>query len=277
MSQKTKLTIERPTVIIEPGQSAKLYSGPEPNAKLEPEPCVKAETGYPTFKVEPGPSDSFKTETQRPTVIVWSGSIEGLNPEPSSKTDNEEPENEMESSDDLVSAFSEDDDDSDNPDNYHPTIIMDPFDDGDPYREPTDVGHLIVNLGNAKKMNFEADSNGDFKCPETSCKYIAKKKNHLDEHYKIHGEKRYECRICAKKFAQRHVCMNHIRTHDDRYKFRCDVCRKRYSVYQQLKRHSRDKHDIELGSRRRRWIIVPPGYERPMVPLPRYNSRGKLW
>ena len=225
---------------------------------------VKRESEKPTesglsaklSQIEPGPSDTSKSE-------------------PSSKTDTEECENEMES-DDLVNEFS-DEDDSDNPDDYHPTIILDPYDDGDPYREPTDVGHLVINLGTAKKMDFEKDTNGDYKCPEPSCKYIAKKKDRLARHYKIHGEKQYECRICAKKFAQRDGCMNHIRTHNDRYKFRCDECRKRFAVYQQLRKHSRDKHGIELESRRGEWIIVPPGYERPMVPLPRYNSRGKLW
>ena len=236
MSQEVKREAEKPTES-------------EPSTK-----CIQTLTDVPTVNVEPGPSGSLK-------------------PQPSSKTDAEESENEM---DDLVNEYS-DEDDSDNPDDYHPTIILDPYDDGDPYREPTDVGHLVINLGTEKKMDFEKDANGDYKCPEPSCKYIAKRKDRLARHYKIHGEKQYECRICTKKFAQRDGCMNHIRTHNDRYKFRCDECRKRFAVYQQLRKHSRDKHGIELESRRGEWIIVPPGYERPMVPLPRYNSRGKLW
>ena len=266
---RVKHEIERPTVIVEPGQNTKLDSE---RLKLKPLELT------------------VKTETQRPTVIVYAGPIVSLKPEPSSRTDNEEPENETELSDDRAdpySPISEDDDDSDNPNDYHPTIFIDPFDDGDPHQELTDVRHLVVNLGTAKKMNFEKDANGDYKCPETSCKYSTKKKYLLAHHYKRHGEKQYECRICAKKFAQREYCMSHIRTHDDRYKFRCDVCRRlglqtRFAVYQQLRKHSRDKHGIELEPRRRKWIWIPagswaPGHEFDLPPLPRMNSRGKLW
>ena len=244
MSQEVKLEAEKPTVKLEPG----------PSCKLEFKSSVKTETDIPAVKMEPGPSDILK-------------------PEPKTETEEREDEDEME-----TSAYEDSEDDSDNPDNYHPVMFFnDPYDDGDPYREPTDVGHLVVNLGTGKKMNFEKDDNGDYKCPETSCKYTTKKVHLLGRHYKTHGEKQYECKVCAKKFAQRETCMNHIRTHDDRWKFRCDVCRKRFSVYRQLKSHCLAKHGIEVESRRRQWIIVPAGYERPMTPLPRMNSRGKLW
>ena len=189
MKQEVKLEAEKPTKKsntllkyfskIEPKPSDILEPGP--SAKLESKPCVKTETEKPTVKIEPGASDILKPE-----------------PSPKTEADFREPEKEMESSDDATDHYSEDED-SDNPDNYHPTIILDPFDDGDPYREPTDVGHLVVNLGTAKKIDFEKDANGDFKCPERSCKYTGKKKDHLAKHYQIHGEKKYECRICAKK------------------------------------------------------------------------------
>ena len=250
MSQEVKLEAEKPTVKLEPG-------GPGPSTKLESNPSVKIETDKPAVKMEPGPSDILK-------------------PESSFKTEAEESECE---DDEMETSAYEDseDEDSDNPDNYHPVISFgDPYDHGDPYREMTDVAHLVVDLGTAKKMNFEKDANGDYKCPETSCKYTTKRKDLLGRHYMVHGEKQYECKICAKKFGQKVTCMNHIRTHDDRFKFRCDVCRKRFSVYKQLKTHCLAKHGIEVESRRGRWI-VPADYEIPMVPLPRINRRGKLW
>ena len=244
MSQEVKLEAEKPTVKLEPG----------PSTKLEPNSNVKFETDKPVVKMEPGPSDILK-------------------PEPKTETEEREDGDEME-----TSADEDSEEDSDNPDNYHPVIFCnDPYDDGDPYREPTDVGHLVVNLGDGKKMNFEKDDNGDYKCPESSCKYSTKKVHLLGRHYKTHGEKQYECKVCAKKFAKKETCMNHIRTHDDRWKFRCDVCRKRFSAYRQLKTHCLSKHGIEVESRRRQWNIFPPGYERPMAPLARMNSRRKLW
>ena len=245
MSQKVKLEAEKPTVKLEPG----------PSTKLESNPSLKTETDEPAVKMEPGPSDILK-------------------PEPKTETEEREDEDEMETSAYEDSEDSEED--SDNPDNYHPMIYCDPYDHGDPYREATDVGHLVVDLGTGKEMNFENDANGDYKCPEMSCKYTTKKKDLMGRHYKVHGEKQYECKVCAKKFGQRVTCMNHIRTHDDRWKFRCDVCRKRFSVYRQLKTHCLAKHGLEVESRRGRYI-VPAGYEIPMVPLPRINRRGKLW
>ena len=185
-----------------------------------------------------------------------------------SKTETENREDEMESSEDS-------EDDSDNPDDYHPVIFLD--DPADPYHEPTDVGHLVINHGPGKKMNFERDANGALKCPEMSCKYIANKRGLMSRHYKTHREKQYECKLCAKKFALRDTCTNHIRTHDDRYKFRCDVCRKRFSVYKQLKTHCHAKHGIELESRRRQWTWIGPDDEFDPPLLPRMNSRGKLW
>ena len=251
MSQEVKLEAEKPTVKLEPGPSEIFETGPSTN--LEANPSVKTETDGPAVKMEPGPSVVMK-------------------PKPKTEAEQRQDEDEME-----ISADEDSEEDSDNPDNYHPVIFCnDPYDDGDPYREPTDVGHLVVDLGTGKKMNFEKDDNGDYKCPETSCKYSTKKVHLLGRHYKTHN-KQYECKVCAKKFSQREMCMNHIRTHDDRWKFRCDECRKRFAVYRQLKTHCLSKHGIEVESRRRQWIIVPPGYERPMAPLPRMNSRGKLW
>ena len=188
------------------------------------------------------------------------------------ETETDKREDEMESSEDEDSE-----DDSDNPDDYHPVIFLGDDEPDDPYHEPTDVGYLVINHGPGKKRpNFKKDADGDYKCPETSCKYTTGKREHLNKHYKIHGEKQYECKLCAKKFAQRDTCMNHIRTHDDRYKFRCDECRKRFSVYKQLKTHCHAKHGIELESRRAQWGWFRPD-ERPLPLLPRMNSRGHFW
>ena len=139
MKKALKFEAKKPNVKIEPRPSDIFQPGP--SAKLESKPCVKTETEKPTVKIEPGASDILKPK-----------------PSPKTEANFREPEDEMESSDDAADQYSETDEDSDNPDNYHPTIIMDPFDDGDPYREPTDVGHLVVNLGTPKKMNFEKHS-----------------------------------------------------------------------------------------------------------------------
>ena len=209
-------------------------------------------------------SQELKLEAENPTE-----------PGPSAvdreKTDTEESEDQMESSENEDSE-----DDSDNPDGYHPVIFLDEPD--DPYHEPTDVGYLVINHGPGRNIpNFEKDGNGAYKCPEPSCEYFSGRRDHLRRHYKIHGAKQYECKLCSKKFAQRETCMNHIRTHDDRYKFRCDECRKRFSVYKQLKTHCHAKHGIELESRRAQWGWFGPDDERPLPPLPRINSRGHFW
>ena len=224
-------------------------------------------------------SQEVKLETENPTADPGPSAIS--EPGPSVKTSETEKlkdRDEMETSEEDSGDFEDDECDSDNPDDYHPVIFLDEPD--DPYHEPTDVGYLVVDLGagkNSKKMNFLKGANGDYKCPEKSCKYSTKSKYRMARHYKIHAEKQYACKLCHKKFADRDTCKNHIRTHDDRYKFRCDECRKRFSVYQQLKKHSRDKHGIELESRRAQWFWAPPGYEPPLPPLPRMNSRGKFW
>ena len=198
------------------------------------------------------------------------------------KKPKEEPREEMEESSDEDLNDLEDGEcdgcgyhpcECDNFDAYHPIISpADPWEPNDPYHEPTDVGYLVVDMVSKK------DAKGDYKCPENSCEYSTKTKALMGKHYKTHGRKQFACKLCDKKYGDRGTCMNHIRTHDDRYKFRCpdDTCRKRFSVHQQMKKHCRDNHGIELESRRGRWILFP-GCEPPLPPLPRMNERGKLW
>ena len=275
MSQEVKLETEKPNIKLEPEPNAIFEPGL--GVKLECQSRVKVETEKPTVKIEPGPDNilesgsSEKTEVDKTNFKIEPGPSGLTRPEPKLKTETGGSGDEMDTSADNES----DEDDSSNPDDYHPVIICDGR---DPYRDPTDVGDLVVNVGSGKKKKFEIDTNGDYKCPETSCKYITKKKYLLTRHYQTHGEKQYACKLCEKKFAKRETCMNHIRTQDDRYKFRCDECRKRFSVYRQLKNHCRAKHGIELEPRPgREWIFVGPDYEPPLPPLPRMNSRGKLW
>ena len=47
--------------------------------------------------------------------------------------------------------------------------------------------------------------------------------------------------------------MNHIRTHADKYKFKCpeDECDKKFANHQYLKKHAMKEHGLDLYRRRR--------------------------
>ena len=116
---------------------------------------------------------------------------------------------------------------------------------------PDDVSQYVINLGQEKvKIPREGDGwSAIYKCPEVTCIYSHKDWAHVREHYKTHsGEKPYQCKFCDKRFTQRGNCMAHIRTHDDRFKFKCEVseCDAKFAQYRYLKKHSAVEHNIKM-------------------------------
>ena len=116
---------------------------------------------------------------------------------------------------------------------------------------PPDVKEYVITTKQVKvEIPKEKGRWSDiYKCPEASCEFSSRSWNHVRDHYKTHsGEKPYQCKFCDKKFSQKPNCETHIRTHDDKFKFKCEVdeCDAKFTEYRNLKKHGAAKHDIDM-------------------------------
>ena len=213
----------------------------EPSSQPESKPTVKLETEKPTVKLEgerkseprtktePGPS--VKPESEPSVKNETKPTVKHEAEKPQERADTEVSEDEEEGGCDCYKCEAEKKER-----------------DCNPY-----VGHLVINMG-VEKMSFEKDEWGIYRCPEPCCYYSHRDSNKLRRHYKIHsGERQYKCGLCDKSFNQRGTCMNHIRTHDDKYKFKCPEydCDKKFANNQYLKRHAMKEHGLNLSRGRR--------------------------
>ena len=214
-----KLETDKPTLKPEGKENVK----PEPNAKPEPGPSPKLEPG-PSVKPEPGsiseneskPNVKDEAEGPQPQAGMQASEDEEEGPCDCGKCEHERKENDA-----LWGG---------------------------------DIRHLIINLG-AERMSFEKDEYGDYRCPEAFCRYSHRRSERVRRHYKIHCPGQYQCKLCDRRFNQRGSCMNHIRTHDDKYKFKCpeDDCDAKFANQRYLKRHAMKEHGLDLGRRSRFW------------------------
>ena len=67
---------------------------------------------------------------------------------------------------------------------------------------PVDVSDYVSCL-EVKRVSFRKNSNGLYKCPVNSCRYTAKVKAAMKNHYHNIGERRFQCKLCGKKFSRK--------------------------------------------------------------------------
>ena len=211
----------------------------EPSSEPESKQTAKLETEKPTVKLE-GESKSEPRIKTEPSVKPEPGPSVKNETKPTVKHEAEQPQDraEMDASEDEEEGGCD----------CYKCEAEKKERDCNPY-----VGHLVINTG-VEKMSFDKDEWGIYRCPEPCCYYSHRNSNKLRRHYKIHsGERQYKCGLCDKSFNQRGTCMNHIRTHDDKYKFKCPEydCDKKFANHQYLKRHAMKEHGLNLSRRRR--------------------------
>ena len=74
------------------------------------------------------------------------------------------------------------------------------------------------------------------KCNFSCTKKIDLKKHVQDKHREVQKEK--NCRICGEVFAENYELENHLRSHQESERFRCDQCGKVFYLEWRLKKHS---------------------------------------
>lgn len=89
-----------------------------------------------------------------------------------------------------------------------------------------------------KTTHIEGDNVGR-KCPV--CVRLVKNTSILQEHLKMHSEKKYKCDVCGKEFRLKGNLTKHKDIHSEVKKYGCDMCGKRFSQKISLKRHTSNK------------------------------------
>ena len=95
-----------------------------------------------------------------------------------------------------------------------------------------------------KKLNFDKDLNGLYKCRFLDCDFKTKKSTNIADHYGSHTDERpFQCKLCERKFRQKRSCLSHIRGHDDRLKLKCKQCDLKFTGNKLLNLHTKKIHN----------------------------------
>ncbi|XP_022920222.1 zinc finger protein 883-like [Onthophagus taurus] len=74
-----------------------------------------------------------------------------------------------------------------------------------------------------------------FKCP--ICHQCYTSKQYLKQHQRIHGEKKYLCNVCGKRFHQNAALQTHSRIHTGEKPHQCNICKKSFAYISSLDTH----------------------------------------
>ena len=97
-----------------------------------------------------------------------------------------------------------------------------------------------------KKLNFDKDLNGLYKCRYLDCDFKTKKSTNIADHYGSHTDERpFQCKLCERKFRQKRSCLSHIRGHDDRLKLKCKQCDLKFTGNKLLNLHTKKFHNTD--------------------------------
>ena len=108
----------------------------------------------------------------------------------------------------------------------------------------TDPNDYVIDLG-YQKMNLLKNLLGYYECPSDGCNFKKIDSSQVEKHFtrKHSKEKPFQCKFCGKQFTYKYLCIEHIRTHDESLKIRCELCDVKVASQNALKYHHKMAHN----------------------------------